>query len=71
MLNALEEWKKLHEFQKYSSYLTKDLAEFLNVSPRTIQRWIKGTTNLDNETLEKIETYLSKRSKNPQNKQQE
>jgi|GEM_PF-1117080 len=65
MLKEFEEWKRLHDFYKYSEYLTKDLADFLHVSPRTIQRWIKGTTRPDMEQLEQIKTYLSDLSKRP------
>ena len=65
MLKELEEWKKLHDFYGHSDYLTKDLANFLDVSPRTIQRWINGTASPDSEKLEKIKIYLQERSKNP------
>ena len=61
-MKELKEWEKLHNFYKCSDYLTKDLANFLNVNPRTIQRWIKGNTKPNEEKLEKIKIYLSKRS---------
>ena len=63
----LEEWHKLHKFHFYSgSYETKDLANFLGVSPRTIQRWIKEKTKPSKEQLTKIKSYLSeKEPKNP------
>lgn len=61
MLKEFEDWKKLHNFYKGSDYLTKDMADFLKVSPRTIQRWIKGTTKPDKEKLETIKVYLSSR----------
>ena len=67
MLAEFEEWKKLHEFYKYSSYLTKDLADFLKVSVRTVQRWIKGVATPDGEKCEKIKIYLLEKSKNPPN----
>jgi len=70
MLEEFERWKKLHDFYKYSDYLTKDLADFLHVNPRTIQRWIKGTAKPNVAQLEEIRGYLSKESlkavKNPQ-----
>ena len=64
-MKEFEDWCKFHEFYKYSDYSTKDLADFLKVSPRTIQRWINGTASPDSEKLEKIKIYLQERSKNP------
>lgn len=65
MLKELDEWKNLHDFYKYSSYLTKELADFVKVSPRTIQRWLKGKTKPDKEKLELIKRYLSEKSSKP------
>lgn len=59
MDKELEEWDKLHKFHFYSgSYETKDLAKYLGVSPRTIQRWFKGKTKPRNEQLARIKRYL-------------
>ena len=57
----LEEWLKLHKFYKGFDFLTKDLAEYLNVSPRTIQRWIKDKTSPKAEKLAKIKSYLERK----------
>ncbi len=57
----LEEWYRLHKFYKGWDFLTKDLAEYLNVSPRTIQRWVKGKTNPKTKKLAKIKAYLLKK----------
>lgn len=55
----LEEWYKLHKFHFYSgSYKTKDLANYLGISPRTIQRWIKAKTRPTKEQLAQIKGYL-------------
>jgi len=54
----LEEWFKLHKFYKRWDFLTKDLAEYLNVSPRIIQMWIKGKRRPNPKKLEKIKEYL-------------
>jgi transcriptional regulator with XRE-family HTH domain len=59
MDKELEEWYKLHKFHKYSDYLTKDLADFLKVSPRTIQRWIKGKAKPNKKKLLQIGRYLA------------
>ena len=63
MENALEAWQELHKFYMYSNYLTKDLATYLKVSPRTIQRWLKGKTHPDQEELSLIKKYLHENSK--------
>jgi transcriptional regulator with XRE-family HTH domain len=59
MDKELEEWYKLHKFHFYSgSYQTKDLAKYLGVSPRTIQRWLKGKNTPKPEQLAQIKRYL-------------
>lgn len=60
MDKELEDWYKLHKFYFNSgSYQTKDLANFLGVSPRTIQRWLKEKTRPDKEQLDQIKLYLA------------
>ena len=59
MEKELQEWQELHKFYKYSDFLTKELAEYLEVSPRTIQRWLKGKTRPKDEKLALIRKYLS------------
>lgn len=62
MEKELEEWYKLHKFHFYSgSYETKDLAEFLGVSPRTIQRWLKEKSKPSKEQLVQIKRYLAEK----------
>lgn len=59
MDKELEEWYKLHKFYFYmGSYETKDLAKYLGVSPRTIQRWLKEKTKPTKEQLAQIKKYL-------------
>ena len=59
MDKELEEWYKLHKFHFYSgSYETKDLAKYLGVSPRTIQRWLQEKTKPSKEQLARINKYL-------------
>jgi uncharacterized protein YjcR len=63
MDKELEEWYKLHKFHFYSgSYQTKDLANFLGINPRTIQRWLKEKTKPNKEQLTQIKLYLAKMS---------
>ncbi|MDI6606724.1 MAG: helix-turn-helix transcriptional regulator [Candidatus Omnitrophota bacterium] len=59
MEKELEEWYKLHQFHLYTgSYETKDLADFLKVTPRTVQRWLKEKTKPSKEQLAVIKRYL-------------
>ncbi|MFC1646275.1 helix-turn-helix domain-containing protein [Candidatus Omnitrophota bacterium] len=62
MNKELEEWYKLHEFYKYFDYLTKDLADYLKVNPRTVQRWIKGKTSPSKKRLSQIKRYLAEKA---------
>jgi len=60
MDKELEEWYKLHKLHFYSgSYQTKDLANFLGISPRTIQRWLKEKSKPSKEQLAHIKRYLA------------
>lgn len=63
MDKELEEFIKLHKFYLYSDYKTKDIAKRLNVSPRTIQRWLKGKTGPDEAKLKEIREYLAGKKK--------
>jgi len=63
MENELKAWQELHKFYMYNNYLTKDLAAYLKVSPRTIQRWLKGKTHPNQEGLSLIKKYLRENSK--------
>lgn len=62
MDKELQEWYKLHRFHLYSgSCQTKDLANYLGVSSRTIQRWIKEKTKPSKEQLMRISRYLKEK----------
>lgn len=62
MDEEVEKWYNLHKFHLYSgSYETKELAKFLGVSPRTIQRWIKEKTRPTKEQLTQIRRYLAQK----------
>lgn len=62
MDKELEEWYKLHQFHLYSgSYETKDLANYLCISPRTIQRWLKDKTNPNKQQSTQIKRYLTEK----------
>jgi len=68
MENPLEEFKILH--QQYTGgfdYQTKELAEFVGVSTRTIQRWMRGKTSPSEDELKKIQAYLSSKKSRKSN----
>lgn len=59
MDKELQEWYSLHKFYFYcGSYETKELANLLGVSPRTIQRWLKEKTKPNEAQLAQIRIYL-------------
>jgi transcriptional regulator with XRE-family HTH domain len=66
MDKELEEWHRLHKYHFYSgSYETKELAEYLGVSSRTIQRWVKEKTKPHKKQLLRISKYLSENESKP------
>ncbi len=66
MDRELEEWYKLHQFHLYSgSYETKDLADFLGVNPRTIQRWLREKSKPNREQVAQIKRYLGTKEEKP------
>ncbi|HOU36759.1 MAG TPA: helix-turn-helix transcriptional regulator [Candidatus Omnitrophota bacterium] len=59
MDKELQEWYKLHEFYMYGgNYQTRDLAGFLGVSERTIQRWLKEKSKPSAKQLAQIREYV-------------
>ncbi len=62
MEKALEEWITWHKGQ-ISSFHTKDLAVYLGVSARTIQRWMKEQTKPKEEQLRRIAQYIKEHTK--------
>ncbi len=63
MEDELKAWQELHKFYLYNNYLNKDLAAYLKVSPRTIQRWLKGKTHPNQKELSLIKKYLRENSR--------
>lgn len=62
MEKELEEWHKLHKFYLYmGGYQTKDLAAYLKVRPRTIQRWLKEKNGPSKEQVALVKRYLTER----------
>jgi len=47
-------------------YQTKDLADYLGVSSKTIQRWLKSQSKPGKEQLAKISQYVTTQAKRNQ-----
>ena len=61
--NPFEEYARLHRFYIGGvDYQSKEIAEYLGVSTRTIQRWLKGETYPSDSYLKKIQIYLQSKS---------
>ncbi len=63
MTNPLEEFRELHHFYRYHDYLTSEIAKRLGVTPRTIQRWLKGKSKPKERHLELLSQYLDEKRK--------
>lgn len=63
MADPLEEFRELHRFYKYHDYLTADAAKKLGVTPRTIQRWLKGQIKPKEKYLKMLSAYLNEKKK--------
>lgn len=62
MEEELEELRRLHKFYLYSDYKTGEIAKYLKVSRRTIQRWLKERNKPNIKNLRKIRKYLGKKT---------
>ena len=61
MEEELEELRKLHQFYLYSDYKTEEIAKYIGVSKRTVQRWLKEVNKPNLKKLRKIRKYLGKK----------
>lgn len=57
--NSLEEFKNLHIKYLYSNYKISDLSKYLNVSRRTIERWLSRKNTPSEAKINKISEFLS------------
>ncbi len=60
--SPLEEYKKFHRLYLYDDYSISDLAKYLSVSRRTVERWLSGKYLPSENHLKKISDYLSIKS---------
>jgi len=61
MEKELQELKELHRFYLYYDYKTGEIAKELNVSARTVQRWLSGKATPSEEKLKQIRKLLHKK----------
>lgn len=59
--SPLEEFKKLHKTYLYSDYKISDLARYLNVSRRSVERWLSERCRPSEDKIKKISEYLSRK----------
>ncbi|MCK4802501.1 helix-turn-helix transcriptional regulator, partial [bacterium] len=64
MEKELQELKELHQFYLYYDYKTGEIARELNVSTRTVQRWLSGKAIPSEEKLKQIRKLLNKKRRN-------
>ena len=59
MDTRLKGWAENHKWlPEYAGYTTKDLAAYLGVTTRTIQRWLKGIGKPKEAQLSRIEQFV-------------
>jgi len=61
MEKELQELKELHQFYLYHDYKTGEIARELNVSTRTVQRWLSGKATPSEEKLKQLRKLLHKK----------
>ncbi|MCP4651511.1 MAG: helix-turn-helix transcriptional regulator [PVC group bacterium] len=62
MNKELAQWIELHRIYGEYRYSTKELAEYLGVSTRTIQRWVKGQYEPNQKNIILIRKYLKEKA---------
>ncbi len=61
MAKEIEEFKELHKTYLYVDYKISDLAKRLNVSRKTVERWLSGKAQPNKEQLKEIRKYLDEK----------
>ena len=59
MAKEIEEFRELHKIYLYVDYKISDLAKRLNISRRTVERWLSGKAQPSKEQLKEIGKYLA------------
>lgn len=61
MVKEIEEFRELHKIYLYVDYKISDLAKRLNVSRKTVERWLSGKAQPNKEQLKEIRKYLDEK----------
>lgn len=61
MIKEIEEFRELHKVYLYIDYKISDLAKRLNVSRKTVERWLSGKAQPSKEQLKEIRKYLDEK----------
>ena len=61
MTKEIEEFKELHKFYLYVDYKISDLAKRLNISRKTVERWLSGKAQPSKEQSKEIRRYLDEK----------
>lgn len=61
MIKEIEEFRELHKVYLYVDYKISDLAKRLNVSRKTVERWLSGKAQPSKEQLKEIRKYLDEK----------
>ena len=61
MAKEIEEFRELHKVYLYVDYKISDLAKRLNVSRKTVERWLSGKAQPNKEQLKEIRKYLDEK----------
>lgn len=61
MVKEIEEFKELHKVYLYVDYKISDLAKRLNISRKTVERWLSGKAQPNKEQLKEMRKYLDEK----------
>jgi transcriptional regulator with XRE-family HTH domain len=63
MAKEIEEFRELHKIYLYVDYKISDLAKRLNISRKTVERWLSSKTKPSKEKLKAIKEYLDEKKR--------
>ncbi len=61
MAKEIEEFRELHKIYLYVDYKISDLAKRLNISRKTVERWLSDKAQPSKEQLKEIRKYLDEK----------
>ncbi len=61
MAKEIDEFRELHKIYLYVDYKINDLAKRLNISRKTVERWLSSKAQPNKEQLKEIRKYLDEK----------